>query len=110
MTEDLLKRESTVLRASQWAALDELAGALGCVNQSGSKAGQPSWRALLYRIAEALAPPPDPNKITPPPDPNEITPLDAAICDIFGLEPTPLWNKGLLYEARQKRKTLYPEP
>ena len=96
---DPIQRESTELRASQWLALDELAELLGCVSERGPKAGQPSWRALLYRMAEVLAPPPEP----PPPEPPPPSPLDTAICELFGLEPIHLWNKELVRAAKQRR-------
>ena len=99
LPDDPFRRESTELRDSQWLALDELAELLGCVSERGPKAGQPSWRALLYRMAEVLAPPPAPL----PPEPPPPSPLDTAICELFGLEPTHLWNKEMIRAAKTRR-------
>jgi hypothetical protein len=44
-------RSSLLLTPDQWAALDRLAAETGSVAPSGTRAGEPSWRSLVKRIA-----------------------------------------------------------
>jgi len=47
-----MKRESLKLSEERRAALDKIAARLGCKAKRGTAAGEPSWRALLYAIAD----------------------------------------------------------
>jgi hypothetical protein len=46
------KTESIRLSEERRAALEGVAAACGVANQRGTEAGKPSWRALLYAIAD----------------------------------------------------------
>ena len=47
-----MKRESLELTDERRAALDDIAARLNCKAQRGPAAGEPSWRALIYAIAD----------------------------------------------------------
>ena len=47
-----MKTESVKLTDERRAALEGVAASCGVVNQRGTEAGKPSWRALLYAIAD----------------------------------------------------------
>lgn len=47
-----MKTESIRLRDERRAALEVVAASCGVVNQRGTQAGKPSWRALIYAIAD----------------------------------------------------------
>ena len=55
----LMKRESLELTDERRATLDKLAARLQCNAQRGPAAGKPSWRALIYAIADGAL------KVTP---------------------------------------------
>lgn len=46
------KRESIPLTPEQWAALERIAAETNSTADRGPTTGQPSWRALLRRIAD----------------------------------------------------------
>lgn len=46
------RTESIRLSEDRRAALEAVAAEVGAVNQRGTEAGKPSWRALLYAIAD----------------------------------------------------------
>lgn len=48
-----MKTESIRLSDERRAALEGVAASCGVVNQRGTEAGKPSWRALIYAIADA---------------------------------------------------------
>ena len=48
----MMKRESLQLTDDRRAALDKIAKRLGCQAQRGTAAGEPSWRVLIYAIAD----------------------------------------------------------
>lgn len=45
-------RESIILDATRKASLEREAKRVGACNTRGPKTGKPSWRALLYAIAD----------------------------------------------------------
>jgi hypothetical protein len=45
------ERRSIPLSPLEWAILEEIAAATNSIAERGSNAGEPSWRALLRRIA-----------------------------------------------------------
>ena len=47
-----MKTESVRMSDERRAALEGVAAACGVVNQRGTEAGKPSWRALVYAIAD----------------------------------------------------------
>lgn len=47
-----MKTESIRLSDERRAALEGVAASCGVVNQRGTEAGKPSWRALIYSIAD----------------------------------------------------------
>ena len=47
-----MKSESLKLTEDRCAALEAVAARCGVVNQRGTEAGKPSWRALVYAIAD----------------------------------------------------------
>lgn len=47
-----MKRESIKLSEERRAALESAAASVGAVNERGTEAGKPSWRALVYAIAD----------------------------------------------------------
>jgi hypothetical protein len=47
-----MKNESVRLSDERRAALERVAASCGVVNQRGTEAGKPSWRALIYAIAD----------------------------------------------------------
>jgi hypothetical protein len=47
-----VKSESLKLSEERRAALEGVADRCGVVNQRGTEAGKPSWRALVYAIAD----------------------------------------------------------
>jgi hypothetical protein len=49
-----MKTESIRLSEERRVALEGVAASCGVVNQRGTEAGKPSWRALLYAIADGL--------------------------------------------------------
>ena len=49
---DQVKSESLKLSDGRRAALEGVAARCGVVNQRGTEAGKPSWRALVYAIAD----------------------------------------------------------
>lgn len=51
MTQITKTRESLELSPAEWAALETLAAATGSLAARGPNAKQPSWRALIQRIA-----------------------------------------------------------
>jgi hypothetical protein len=54
-----VKRESLELTSERREELDKLAARLKCNAQRGPAAGKPSWRALIYAIADGAL------KVTP---------------------------------------------
>jgi len=48
------KRESIPLTETQKRSLEEVAASVGAVNRRGSQTGKPSWRALVYAIADKI--------------------------------------------------------
>jgi hypothetical protein len=49
-----MKSESLKLSKDRRAALETVAVRCGVVNQRGTEAGKPSWRALVYAIADGV--------------------------------------------------------
>ena len=49
-----MKPESIKLSEDRKAALEAVAEEVGAVNRRGTEAGKPSWRALLYAIADGV--------------------------------------------------------
>lgn len=47
-----MKTESVRMSDERRAALEAVAASCGVANQRGTEAGKPSWRALLYAIAD----------------------------------------------------------
>ena len=47
-----MKRESLKLSEERRESLDKIAARLGCKAKRGTTVGAPSWRALLYAIAD----------------------------------------------------------
>lgn len=47
-----MKSESLKLSDERRAALETVAARCGVANQRGTEAGKPSWRALVYAIAD----------------------------------------------------------
>ena len=47
-----MKSESLKLSKDRRAALESVAACCNVVNQRGTEAGKPSWRALVYAIAD----------------------------------------------------------
>ena len=47
-----MKTESIRLSDARRAALERAAALVGAKNTRGTKAGKPSWRALVYAIAD----------------------------------------------------------
>jgi hypothetical protein len=47
-----MKRESLKLSDERKESLNQIATKLGCKNTRGTAAGKPSWRALIYAIAD----------------------------------------------------------
>ena len=52
MDGESMKTESIRLSDERRAALEGVAALCGVVNQRGTEAGKPSWRALIYAIAD----------------------------------------------------------
>jgi hypothetical protein len=47
-----MKSESLKLSEERRAALETVAALCGAINKRGTEAGKPSWRALVYAIAD----------------------------------------------------------
>lgn len=47
-----MKPEAIKLSDERKAALEAVAAEVGALNTRGTEAGKPSWRALLYQIAD----------------------------------------------------------
>lgn len=47
-----MRRESIKLNEERRAALVSAAASVDAVNERGTEAGKPSWRALIYAIAD----------------------------------------------------------
>ena len=45
------ERRSHKMSEENWAAIDDIAADLSVTAKTGSRAGLPSWRSLLYQIA-----------------------------------------------------------
>lgn len=45
------QRRSHKMSEENWAAIDEIAADLNATASTGSRAGLPSWRSLLYQLA-----------------------------------------------------------
>jgi len=45
------ERRSHKMSEENWAAIDEIAADLNATASTGSRAGLPSWRSLLYQLA-----------------------------------------------------------
>lgn len=49
-----MKTESIRLSEERRAALEKVAARVGAKNTRGTEAGKPSWRALVYAIADGV--------------------------------------------------------